>query len=149
MGSGGQRQRVAIARAVLKNPRILLLDEATSALDSENEKLVQEALDRLMVGRTSVVIAHRLSTIVDADQIIVIQHVRIVERGTHEELVRQDGVYRKLGKRQFGIVDYQRLSRSRLNQRLCSVLREWGTRRLPTPFAMCFVRAVGAMTYSN
>jgi ABC-type multidrug transport system ATPase subunit len=88
---------------VLKDPKILLLDEATSALDSENEKLVQEALDRLMVGRTSVVIAHRLSTIVDSDQIIVVQNGRIVERGTHDELIRMNGVYKRLGRRQFGL----------------------------------------------
>jgi ABC-type multidrug transport system ATPase subunit len=103
MLSGGQRQRIAIARAVLKDPKILLLDEATSALDSENEKLVQEALDRLMVGRTSVVVAHRLSTIVDSDQIVVVQNGRIVERGTHDELIRMNGVYKRLGRRQFGL----------------------------------------------
>jgi len=103
MLSGGQRQRIAIARAVLKDPKILLLDEATSALDSENEKLVQEALDRLMVGRTSVVVAHRLSTIVDSDQIVVLQNGRIVERGTHTELIQLNGVYKRLGRRQFGL----------------------------------------------
>lgn len=94
--SGGQRQRLSIARAVLKNPPILILDEATSALDTESEKLVQEALFNLMRNRTSIVIAHRLSTIQHADEIIVIQDGKIAERGTHEELTRLDGVYRKL-----------------------------------------------------
>jgi ATP-binding cassette, subfamily B, bacterial MsbA len=94
--SGGQRQRLAIARAVLKNPPILILDEATSALDSESEKLVQDALTNLMKNRTSIVIAHRLSTIQHADEIIVIQGGHIIERGTHDHLINQSGLYRKL-----------------------------------------------------
>lgn len=94
--SGGQRQRLSIARAVLKNPPILILDEATSALDSESERLVQEALTNLMKNRTSLVIAHRLSTIQHADEILVIQEGRIVQRGTHHELINQGGLYRKL-----------------------------------------------------
>ena len=99
--SGGQRQRMAIARAILKNPRILILDEATSALDTESEKIVQAALDQLMVGRTSFVIAHRLSTIFDADQIYVIDHGRIQEHGTHEELLAKGGLYSTLYNIQF------------------------------------------------
>ncbi len=94
--SGGQRQRLSIARAVLKNPDILILDEATSALDTESEKLVQEALNKLLVGRTSVVIAHRLSTIHNADRIIVFDHGRIAEEGTHNELMERGGIYAKL-----------------------------------------------------
>ena len=94
--SGGQRQRLSIARAVLKNPEILILDEATSALDTESEKLVQEALGKLLKGRTSVVIAHRLSTIQDADKILVVSEGKIAEAGTHDELVKQGGIYAHL-----------------------------------------------------
>jgi ABC-type multidrug transport system fused ATPase/permease subunit len=94
--SGGQKQRIAIARAIIKNPSILILDEATSALDSESEKLVQDALDKLMVGRTSIVIAHRLSTIKNANQILVIQQGEIAEHGTHDELIALNGHYTKL-----------------------------------------------------
>ena len=94
--SGGQRQRVSIARAVLKNPPILILDEATSALDTESERLVQEALERLMKGRTTLVIAHRLSTIVNADVICVMHEGRIVERGSHAGLIALRGHYSRL-----------------------------------------------------
>ncbi|MCQ2350664.1 MAG: ABC transporter ATP-binding protein/permease [Paludibacteraceae bacterium] len=94
--SGGQRQRISIARAILKNPPILILDEATSALDTESERLVQDALDNLMKNRTTIVIAHRLSTIVNADEICVIEGGKIVERGTHSELIALNGAYKKL-----------------------------------------------------
>jgi len=99
-------KRIAIARVVLKDPRLLILDEATSHLDSENEALIQNALERVMVGRTSLVIAHRLSTILSADQILVIDQGRLVQQGTHQALLQQGGLYRNLYERQFAVTEW-------------------------------------------
>jgi subfamily B ATP-binding cassette protein MsbA len=99
--SGGQRQRLAIARAIYKDAPILILDEATSALDSESERQVQDALEHLMAGRTTLVIAHRLSTIEHADRIVVLEHGHVIENGSHEELIAKDGLYANLHRIQF------------------------------------------------
>ena len=99
--SGGQRQRLAIARAILKDAPILLLDEATSALDAENEILVQQALDEVMRGRTTLIIAHRLATVMAADRILVMDGGKIVEQGTHLQLIAKDGLYARLARLQF------------------------------------------------
>ena len=99
--SGGEKQRLALARVILKDPRILILDEATSALDTHSERLIQAALEPLMKGRTTLAIAHRLSTILAADVILVVDRGRIVERGTHGELLQQHGLYAKLYREQF------------------------------------------------
>lgn len=101
--SGGQKQRIAIARVFLKNPPILILDEATSALDNESERFIQESLDRLSVGRTTITIAHRLSTILGADEIIVLDSDGIRERGTHKELMKANGIYAKYYQMQFDV----------------------------------------------
>jgi len=100
--SGGQRQRLSIARAFLRDPRILILDEATSSLDSGAEQVIQEALRNLMRGRTTFVIAHRLSTIVDCDEVVVLDRGRMVQHGTHDELISTDGLYQVLCREQFG-----------------------------------------------
>lgn len=100
--SGGQRQRIAIARAILKDAPILVLDEATSALDSESEALIQDALEKLMKGRTSIVVAHRLSTIASMDNIVVLEGGKIIEQGTHHQLIKKGGAYDKLWSRQSG-----------------------------------------------
>ena len=103
--SGGQRQRIAIARALLRQPSLLMLDEATSSLDSESEQLVQQALEKLMEGRTTLIIAHRLSTVIDADQLIFLEKGRITGVGTHHHLMESHALYRKFANRQFKLND--------------------------------------------
>ena len=109
--SGGQKQRLSIARAFLRDPRILILDEATSNLDSGAELIIQDALRNLMKGRTTLVIAHRLSTIVDCDFVVVLENGAVVQRGSHHDLIREQGPYRQFCREQFGDVELENLSR--------------------------------------
>ena len=109
--SGGERQRISIARAILKNPRILILDEATSAVDTETEKLIQEAIDRLIQGRTTIAIAHRLSTLQNADRLLVLKDGRIAEEGTHEELLaKPDGLFKHFVELQMEVAKTRRIA---------------------------------------
>jgi ABC-type multidrug transport system fused ATPase/permease subunit len=114
--SGGQKQRVALARALLMDPRILILDEATSSVDTETEYLIQEGLDEVMKGRTSIIIAKRLSTIRGADKIVIMEEGQVLKVGTHEELLAEDGFYRKLFESQFAEEDVERALRLELGK---------------------------------